>query len=90
VTITLPAVVDFEASRHIHQAIAQAQTSPLCIDVHAVRHLGGLALQILLVSKMRWARMGLPFHVTNPSDSFVDALARLGLCYSCLEGGLQT
>lgn len=86
-TISLPAVVDFEASRHMHQAIARAQESPLSIDVHAVRHLGGLALQVILTSKMRWARAGLPFEVTNPSDSFVDALARLGLSFSCFEGG---
>jgi anti-anti-sigma regulatory factor len=84
-TITLPSVVDFEACRHLHEALRRQEAHPVCVDTQSVRHLGALALQILLSARMRWARAGLPFEIVHPSDGFIEGLSRLGLSLNSLK-----
>ncbi|APZ51406.1 hypothetical protein [Salipiger abyssi] len=56
-----------------------ARHMPVSISARDVARLDAHRLQILLVAEKQWASEGLPFRLTDTSDTFRAGLERLGL-----------
>jgi chemotaxis protein CheX len=78
-TLALPEILDLKAAAPLAGEFLTLRGSELRVDAARVQRLGGQCLQVLLSAAMTWKADELPFVLINPSDDFLDGLARLGI-----------
>lgn len=77
-TVTLPERLDYQSSAALTKTLSGRDDAVLSIDAAKVRHVGTLALQIVMSSIASRAAQGLETHFINASDACVDQLALYG------------
>lgn len=77
-TIMLPAQLDTGSVEGLMDEISARAGGPVCLDAADVTYVGGLAAQLLFAARRTWEGAGHAFEFANPSDAFVNGLARLG------------
>lgn len=82
--LTLAAKLDIQASEALIGTLRDLRGQDLDIDARAVGHLGGHALQTLLVASASWAADGHAFRVTGIGPEMLSALADLGIAPNLL------
>lgn len=85
--ITLPQRMDLTAAAPVAGAIAAAAGKAVELDAGSVRHLGGLGLQLLLAAGQQWRRDGVPLHLAQPSEEFLQTLKLFGVDAAQIENG---
>ncbi|MEX3006999.1 STAS domain-containing protein [Hoeflea sp. TYP-13] len=75
----LPENLDLTAVTPLHKDLVSMRGSELVVDASAVERLGGQCVQLLLSASKSWAEDGVSFQIENASDSFLSAIALLGV-----------
>ncbi len=86
VVITLPKRLDFCAAPDLKAEIIGQVGNNLQIDASGVTHMGTLCLQVLIAASKDWARNGLKFDLTSPSEICVTQLSLHGFTSETLTG----
>lgn len=79
--------LDLPASEALAGALRDQRGSDLVVDAAAVTHIGGHALQTLLVAARSWARDQKTFSVENVGPKMSAQLEMLGMSAADLCGG---
>jgi len=77
-TICLSERLDYQAVDPLLSEVRAAGDAPLVFDGANVRHIGALALQVLLSTVKTRASAGHETSLTHASDAFVDGLRLMG------------
>lgn len=70
--------LDLGAASALVEGLLAARGRDLALDAAEVRFLGGPGLQVLLAARRSWADGGRALSVEDPSEAFLEGLARLG------------
>ena len=78
--------LDFGAAPDLKAEIIGQMGNDLQIDASGVAHMGTLCLQILIAASQDWARSGLKFDLTSPSDICATQLSLHGFSPETITG----
>ena len=76
--IVLAPKLDGSATSSLHEALLEMHGRDVILKGHAVRHLGAMALQVLIAARKTWLDDGASLRVDAPSEALLAGLARLG------------
>lgn len=79
ITVQLPEVLDIRAAGPLASQLLGARGKQLIIDASNVQQIGAQCAQVLLSAKFTWSADAAPLTISNPSDTFIDALETLGI-----------
>ncbi|MCY6382421.1 STAS domain-containing protein [Hoeflea prorocentri] len=71
--------LDLTAVAPLHQSLLSARGGALVVDASQVDRVGAQCIQLLLSAKKSWGDDDVPFHLEAPSETFLSALALLGV-----------
>ncbi|MCR8725047.1 STAS domain-containing protein [Frigidibacter sp. ROC022] len=84
-TLILEEFLDLPATGRLAEQLAGAGPA-ISLNASGVRHLGGLAAQLILAARRTARKRGTGFRVTRPSAEFTAGLTRLGIDPQTFEG----
>ena len=78
-TLSLPARFDSAAVPGFIDAMKRLRGQPVSLDGARVEFAGSLALQALIACYRQWGKDGMPFVLSEPSQSLFGCSANLGI-----------
>lgn len=84
--IELPAVMDINAAKPLHQSLVAARGKALNMDASGVQRVGGQCLQLLIAAVSAWRDDKKSLTIGSPSTAFEEGLALLGFTVETLTG----
>jgi chemotaxis protein CheX len=85
-SLVLPNILDLKAAVPLAESLLSMRGSDLVIDASNVERVGGQCLQVLVSAVSTWQADGLSIDFTEPSESFNEGLAILGMKLDDLLG----
>jgi len=77
IQIELPPRLDRSAATELKEQLDNHLDDPIELDGSCLEVISGLGLQLLHFAKSQWAKTGLGFEITNPSEPLIEALSWL-------------
>jgi chemotaxis protein CheX len=71
--------LDLPAAADLAKTLDRLRGRPVDLDASQVRHLGGLAAQVLASAALAWGADGTAFRIVNGSTQFGSCLRLLGM-----------
>jgi chemotaxis protein CheX len=85
-SLVLPRILDLKAATPLVENLLSLRGGELLLDASEVERLGGQCLQVLVSAAATWHADGFSIEFGNPSESFVEGLAALGVKLEDLSG----
>ena len=82
--VTLPERLDHAACAALAGDLAERRGQAIVLSGQNVRHLGGLAAEILLRARAEWRAADIAFTLQDPSPAFVQGIDLLGISRDAL------
>jgi len=78
-TVQLPEILDIRAASPLAATLLGVRGKHLTIDASNVQKVGTQCIQVLLSARATWSADGASLTVSNPSETFIEALETLGI-----------